>query len=41
VVPLSFLEMMSVAEWSAEISMSCCTGSLMLQAMGLGGWAFD
>jgi hypothetical protein len=41
VVPLSFLEMMSIAECSAEISMSCYAGALMLQAMGLGGWAFD
>ena len=41
IVPLSFLEMMSVAECSAEISMSCYAGALMLQAMGLGGWAFD
>ena len=41
VVPLSFLEMMSMAECSAEISMSCYAGALMLQAMGLGGWAFD
>ena len=41
VVPLSFLELMAVAECSAEISMSCYAGALMLQAMGLGGWAFD
>jgi len=41
VIPLSFLEMMSIAECSAEISMSCYAGALMLQAMGLGGWAFD
>ena len=41
VIPLSFLEMMSIAECSAEISMSCYAGALMLQAMGLGGWVFD
>jgi hypothetical protein len=41
VVPLSFLELMTIAECSAEISMSCYAGALMLQAMGLGGWAFD
>jgi hypothetical protein len=41
VIPLSFLELMSIAECSAEISMSCYAGALMLQAMGLGGWAFD
>jgi hypothetical protein len=41
VIPLSFMEMMTKAECSAEISMSCYAGALMLQAMGLGGWAFD
>jgi hypothetical protein len=41
IVPLSFVEMMAVAECSAEISMSCYAGVSMLQAMGLGGWAFD
>ena len=41
VVPLSFIEMMSMAECAAEISMSCYAGALMLQAIGLGGWAFD
>jgi hypothetical protein len=41
VVPLSFIEMMSMAECAAEISMSCYAGALMLQAMGLGGWALD
>jgi hypothetical protein len=40
-VPLSFLEMMLMAECAAEISMSCYAGALTLQAMGLGGWAFD
>jgi hypothetical protein len=32
---------MSMAECAAEISMSCYAGALMLQAIGLGGWAFD
>ena len=32
---------MAVAECSAEISMSCYAGALMLQAMGLGSWTFD
>ena len=41
VVPLSFIEMMSMAECAAEISMSCYAGALMFQAIGLGGWAFD
>jgi len=38
---LSFLEMFSVAECTAELSTSCYAGALMLQAMGLGGWMFD
>jgi hypothetical protein len=41
VVPLSFLEVMAAAESSAEISMSCYAGAIMLQAIGLGGWTFD
>jgi hypothetical protein len=41
IVPLSFLETMAVAECSAEISMSCYAGALMLQAIGLGSWTFD
>src|SRR5215207_2640006 len=33
IVPLSFLETMAVAECSAEISMSCYAGALMLQGL--------
>jgi hypothetical protein len=33
--------MMVVAESSAEISMSCYAGTLMLQGMGFGSWTFD
>ena len=41
VVPLSYFEMLCMAEIASEISMSCYAGALTLQAMGLGGWAFD
>lgn len=40
-LPLTFLEQLSLSECSAEISMACYAGLLMLQAMGLGGWMFD
>ncbi len=40
-LPLSFLEQMTMAEATAEISTACYAGSLMLQAMGLGGWMFN
>lgn len=39
--PLTFVEQWSVAEVSAELSTSCYAGTLMLQAMGLGGWMFN
>jgi hypothetical protein len=39
--PLSFMEKLSMAEISAELSTSCYAGALMLQAMGLGGWMFN
>ena len=39
--PLTFLEMWSLAELTAELSTACYAGTLMLQAMGLGGWMFD
>jgi hypothetical protein len=39
--PLSFVEKLSLAELSVELSTSCYAGALMLQAMGLGGWMFD
>ena len=41
VLPLSFLESLSLAEATAELSTSCYAGTLMLQAMGLGGWMFN
>jgi hypothetical protein len=39
--PLTFVEQWSMAELTAELSASCYAGSLMLQAMGLGGWMFN
>jgi hypothetical protein len=38
--PLTFLEMWSFAELTAELSTACYAGMLMLQAIGLGGWIF-
>lgn len=40
-LPLSFLEMWSFSELTAELSIACYAGMLMLQAMGLGGWMFN
>lgn len=39
--PITFVEQWSLAELTAELSMSCYAGALMLQAMGLGGWMFN
>jgi hypothetical protein len=39
--PLTFVEQTSLAELSTELSTSCFSGMLMLQALGLGGWMFD
>lgn len=39
--PLTFVEQTCMAELTAELSTSCYAGTLMLQAMGLGGWMFD
>lgn len=38
---ITFLDQISMAEVTAELSTSCYAGALMLQAMGLGGWMFD
>ncbi|MFD3001974.1 hypothetical protein ACFS7Z_16500 [Pontibacter toksunensis] len=38
---ITFLEQISMAEVTAELSTSCYAGALMLQAIGLGGWMFD
>jgi hypothetical protein len=39
--PLTFVEQTSLAELTAELATSCYAGTLMLQAMGLGGWMFN
>lgn len=40
-LPLTFAEQTSLTESCDELSISCYSGALMLQAMGLGGWMFD
>ena len=39
--PLSVAEQMTLAEVSVEVSTACYAGTLMLQALGLGGWTFS
>jgi hypothetical protein len=39
--PLTFVDQLSLGEVTAELTSSCYAGSLMLQAMGLGGWMFN
>ncbi len=39
--PVTFVEQWSLSELSVELAASCYSGTLMLQAMGLGGWMFD
>lgn len=39
--PLSWVEVWSLSELTAELSISCYAGMLMLQAMGLGGWVLN
>jgi len=39
--PLTFVEQWSLSELSVEIGAGCYAGTLMLQAMGLGGWMFN
>jgi len=38
---LTFVEQWSLAEMTAELATSCYAGTLLLQAMGLGGWMFN
>jgi hypothetical protein len=38
---LSFVEQWSLGELTTELATSCYAGTLMLQAMGLGGWMFN
>jgi hypothetical protein len=40
-LPLTFLEQYSLTEATAELATCAYTGTLLLQAMGLGGWMFD
>ena len=40
-LPLTFLEQYSLTEATAELATSAFAGTLLLQAMGLGGWMFD
>lgn len=40
-MPLTFCDQYSLTEATAEISSCAYAGTLMLQAMGLGGWMFD
>lgn len=39
--PITFVEQWSLAELTSELATSCYAGTLMLQAMGLGGWMFN
>ena len=39
--PLTFVEQWSLSELTVELGASCYAGTLMLQAMGLGGWMFN
>jgi hypothetical protein len=39
--PITFVEQWSLSELTVELSSSCYAGTLMLQAMGLGGWMFN
>jgi hypothetical protein len=39
--PITFVEQWSLSELTVELSNSCYAGTLMLQAMGLGGWMFN
>ena len=38
---ITFVEQWSLSELTVELGTSCYTGTLMLQAMGLGGWMFN
>jgi hypothetical protein len=40
-LPLTFLEQYSLTEATAEVATSAFAGTLVLGAMGLGGWMFD
>jgi hypothetical protein len=40
-LPLSFVERYSLMECTTELATACYAGTLVLQAMGLGGWMFN
>ena len=39
--PITFVEQWSRSELTVELGASCYAGTMMLQAMGLGGWMFN
>ena len=39
--PITFVEQWSLSELTVELGTSCYAGTLMLQAMGLGGWMLN
>jgi len=39
--PITFVEQWSLSELTVELATSCYAGTLMLQAMGLGGWMLN
>ncbi|HEX2967085.1 MAG TPA: hypothetical protein VHO84_14960, partial [Syntrophorhabdaceae bacterium] len=39
--PITYVEQWSLSELTVELGTSCYAGTLMLQAMGLGGWMFN
>jgi hypothetical protein len=39
--PITFVDQWSLSEMTVELGASCYAGTLMLQAMGLGGWMFN
>jgi hypothetical protein len=39
--PITFVDQWSLSELTAELASSCYPGTLILQAMGLGGWMFN
>jgi hypothetical protein len=39
--PITFVEQWSLSELTVELGASCYAGTLMLQAMGLGGWMLN
>lgn len=41
VLNITFVEQWSLSELTVELGASCYAGTLMLQAMGLGGWMFN